>query len=92
MADARHHGVLAHVPPRGLSVDRVFFGRHVGSKALRAFVDERAPSLVVCGHIHEARGVARIGPTAIVNCGHALRGNYALVDVDEEVTVELRRA
>ena len=92
LPDARHHGILAHVPPHGLSVDRVFFGRHVGSRALRTFVDEKAPSLVVCGHIHEARGVERVGPTTVVNCGHALGGHYALVDVDRKITVELRRA
>ena len=92
LPDARHHGVLAHVPPHGLPVDRVFFGRHVGSRALRSFVDEKAPSLVVCGHIHEARGVVRVGRTTVVNCGHALRGQYALVDVDREITVELRDA
>jgi len=92
LPDAPHHGVLAHVPPHGLAVDRVFFGRHVGSKALRRFVDEKAPSLVVCGHIHEARGVVRVGPTTVVNCGHALRGHYALVDVDREIAVALRGA
>lgn len=92
LPDGRHHGVLAHVPPHGLPVDRIFLGRHVGSKALRAFVDEKAPSLVVCGHIHEARGVVQVGPTTVVNCGHALRGHYALVDVDHEITVELHDA
>jgi len=92
LPDVRHHAVLAHVPPHGLSVDRVFFGRHVGSRALRTFVEEKAPSLVVCGHIHEARGVVRVGPTTVVNCGHALRGQYALVDVHHEITVELRGA
>jgi hypothetical protein len=89
---AGRHGVLTHVPPLGLSVDRVFFGRHVGSWALREFVDQNAPSLVVCGHIHEARGIEQIGPTTIVNCGHALRGHYAVVDVDEQIAVELRLA
>jgi Icc-related predicted phosphoesterase len=89
---ARFHGVLAHAPPHGLSADRVFFGRHVGSRALRTLVDEKAPALVLCGHIHEARGVEQVGPTTIVNCGHALRGYYALIDVDERITVRLGRA
>ncbi len=92
VASARLHAVLAHVPPHGLSADRTFFGRHVGSRALRALVDEKAPALVVCGHIHEARGVEQLGRTTIVNCGHALQGYYALVDVDDRVRVRLARA
>jgi Icc-related predicted phosphoesterase len=92
VAEAAHHCVLAHVPPRGLRVDRVFFGRHVGSKALRKFVDQREPALVVCGHIHEGRGIERVGPTTVVNCGYGAKGHYALVEVGHEVQVELRRA
>jgi len=92
VTDARHRGVLAHVPPRGLSLDQVFLGRHVGSRALRTFIDQREPSLVVCGHIHESRGVERVGRTTVVNCGYAAKGEYALIDVDEQVTVTLRRA
>ena len=92
VAEARHHCVLAHVPPHGLSLDRVLFRWHAGSKALRTFVDQRGPALVVCGHIHEGRGIERIGRTTVVNCGHAAKGNYAMVEVDHEVTVELRRA
>lgn len=92
VSNARRHCVLTHVPPRGVSLDRVFFGRHVGSLALRTFVDQTRPCLVVCGHVHESRGVDRIGPTTVVNCGHAARGKYAVIELDDEVAVELRRA
>jgi Icc-related predicted phosphoesterase len=92
VADAAHHCVLAHVPPHGLKLDRVFFGRHAGSKALRTFVKQRRPALVICGHIHEGRGVERLGPTTVVNCGYGAKGHHALVEVDHEVNVELRRA
>jgi len=92
VADVARHGVLAHVPPRGRSLDRVRFGQHVGSKALRAFVDRAEPSLVLCGHIHERRGVERVGRTTMVNCGQASKGHYALVNVETEIGVELRRA
>jgi hypothetical protein len=91
VARAPRHCVLTHVPPHGLGVDRVLFGRHVGSQALRAFIERREPALVVCGHIHEARGVDRLGPTTVVNCGYGAKGHYALVELDHEVRVELRR-
>jgi Icc-related predicted phosphoesterase len=89
---AEQHCVLAHVPPHGLSLDRVFFGRHAGSRALRRFVEETEPCLVVCGHVHEGYGLEALGPTTVVNCGSAARGKYALIDLDDEVTVQLRRA
>ena len=84
---ARHHVVLAHVPPHGLSLDRTFSGQHVGSTALREFVHQTGPCLVVCGHIHEGRGVEQIGQTTIVNCGHAASGQYVLVEVGDEVRI-----
>ncbi|NQT15675.1 MAG: metallophosphoesterase family protein [Planctomycetes bacterium] len=92
VADAARHAVLAHVPPHGGSLDRVTFGRHVGSKALRAFVDRTEPSLVLCGHIHERRGIERLGEMTLVNCGQASKGHYARVDVAAEIDIELRRA
>ena len=92
VAEAEHHCVLAHAPPRGLRLDRVFLGRHVGSTALRTFVERRGPALVVCGHIHEGRGIERLGRTTVVNCGYGAKGHYAMIEVDHEVRVELRRA
>ncbi|MFH1923855.1 MAG: metallophosphoesterase [Planctomycetota bacterium] len=94
VTDAQHRCVLAHVPPYGLSLDRVLFGRHVGSKSLRTFVDRTEPALVVCGHIHESLGIEQSGRTTLVNCGQASKGHYAVVDVkgDGEVACELRRA
>ncbi|MHC4400232.1 MAG: metallophosphoesterase family protein [Planctomycetota bacterium] len=92
LSDANHHCVLAHAPPHGLSVDRVAAGRHVGSAALREFIERAEPCLVVCGHVHEGRGVETLGPTTVVNCGPAVSGNYALIEADDEIRVELRRA
>lgn len=92
VAEATTHCVLAHVPPHGTSLDQVAAGRHAGSTALREFVERTAPCLVICGHIHESRGVEQLGPTTVVNCGFGAGGSYALAHVDEVVTVELRRA
>jgi Icc-related predicted phosphoesterase len=78
-----------HAPPRGTSCDRLPNGEHVGSTAVRSFVDREQPDVVLCGHIHEARGVDRIGATQIVNPGPAGAGHYAIVDIDETVTVRL---
>ncbi|HEY4760969.1 MAG TPA: metallophosphoesterase [Thermoguttaceae bacterium] len=89
--DAKRHVVLAHVPPRGGKLDRTRFLQHAGSSALRDFVDKHQPALVVCGHIHEARGVEMFGRTTAVNCGSAASGYYAMIELDDEVHVDLRR-
>lgn len=81
--------LLIHAPPYGTKVDRIYTGRHVGSKALRRFIEERQPPLVICGHIHEARGVDEIGKTLIVNPGPLFRGYYAVIEVDGAGKIEI---
>ncbi len=85
--------VLAHPPPYDTPLDLTARGEHVGSRALRQFIEEHQPTLVVCGHIHEARGTARLGQTVVVNCGSAMDGRYAQIDLepDGQVQVQLRR-
>jgi Icc-related predicted phosphoesterase len=92
IAGCTQHILLAHVPPRGTGLDRTFAGVHAGSSAVRKFVDQRRPALVLCGHIHEARGIEKLGPTTVVNCGHGGSGSHALVEAAQEVRVELRDA
>lgn len=41
----------------------------VGSHAVRAVIEDYQPLLALSGHIHESRGVARIGRTICVNPG-----------------------
>lgn len=82
--------VLSHTPPRDTRLDRTRRGQHVGSLAVRQFVDQVQPALLLCGHIHEARGIERLGGTTIVNCGAAYEGRYAVADVKADVRVELR--
>ncbi|WP_324735926.1 YfcE family phosphodiesterase [Thermococcus sp. SY098] len=81
--------LLMHVPPYGTKVDRTFTGLHVGSKALRKFIEEKQPPLVICGHIHEARGIDEIGKTLIVNPGPLFRGHYAVIDINEGKKVSI---
>ena len=96
IAHAHRHVVLAHAPPRDGRLDRTFLGQHVGSTALRQFIEKHQPDLVVCGHVHEARGVELLGRTTVVNCGAASTGRYALVQIDLDkdvpVSAELRKA
>ncbi|NUQ61070.1 MAG: metallophosphoesterase family protein [Pirellulales bacterium] len=92
IAAARHRIVLSHPPPRGARVDRTFLLKHVGSTSLRAFIERTQPPLVLCGHIHEGRGVEQIGKTTVVNCGEAAGGYYAVADVGDQIHAEIFRA
>ncbi|WP_099210583.1 metallophosphoesterase [Thermococcus henrietii] len=75
--------ILSHVPPKDTKADRVHSGLHVGSSALREFIEEKQPPLVITGHIHEARSVDRVGETVIVNPGPLFRGYYTVVEFEE---------
>jgi Icc-related predicted phosphoesterase len=87
---ARVKVFVPHAPPRHTTVDAIMRGQHVGSAAVRSFIEQHQPDVVVCGHIHEARGVDTIGKTQIVNCGPAGKGYYAVLDIAEHVRIELR--
>jgi uncharacterized protein len=95
IAGCSRHVLLAHVPPQGLGLDRTFSGIHAGSDAVRRFIEERCPALVFCGHIHEGRGIEKLGPTIVVNCGHGGTGEHAIVEIEpgsDDPRVELRKA
>ena len=66
-------------------------GYHAGSTAVRDFIDDEQPDLVICGHIHEGRGEDLLGKSKIVNCGPSRDGCYALIDVNQEIRISLCR-
>ena len=71
--------LLTHAPPHGAR-DELPFG-HVGSKAIQKFVGR--VDLIVCGHIHEAKGLEQVGKTVVVNPGEACKGSCALIKLEE---------
>ena len=54
---------------------------------MRSFVDREQPRRRPVRHLHEARGVDRIGVGQIVNPGPAGAGHDAIVDIDDAVSV-----
>ncbi|MFN8589109.1 MAG: metallophosphoesterase [Candidatus Eisenbacteria bacterium] len=63
-----------HSPARDTHCDVTNGGHHVGSRALRAFVERHQPPLLLSGHIHESPRVTghwrdTIGATVTVNPG-----------------------
>ena len=87
--DAQVRIFCPHAPPRDTTCDLLRSGEHVGSVAVRALVDREQPDVVLCGHIHEARGTDKIGSTRVVNPGPVASGHRALVEVADAVSVSL---
>ncbi|MFZ2472683.1 MAG: metallophosphoesterase [Methanothrix sp.] len=86
ISDARIKIAVVHQPPRGAQ-DTLYNGESSGSASLRRFVEEYQPDLLLCGHIHEARGEGFIGSTRIVNVGELRQRFAALIEITDRTTV-----
>lgn len=68
--------LVCHQPPFNTKADRVIGLMHVGSKALRTFIDEVNPLACISGHIHESICIDRVGKTYVVNPGSFKEGRH----------------
>ncbi|MBF0482883.1 MAG: metallophosphoesterase family protein [Desulfovibrionaceae bacterium] len=85
--------LVCHNPPVNTAVDLAGGVNHVGSPAVRAFIERVQPDVCLTGHIHEARSLDRIGETLIVNPGNLAAGGYAVISLqDGRVTARLGQA
>jgi putative phosphoesterase len=91
LMDAQQKILISHSPPYNTEVDKVFLGRNVGSKAVREIIEKYQPDVVICGHIHESKGIDKIGKSKIVNCGPASKGNYVIINISNTINIEMRR-
>jgi hypothetical protein len=90
---ADHLLLVAHDPPRGTKADVVGGGQHVGSEAVREFIERVRPQVCLTGHIHEARSRDRLEDTIVINPGMLSRGGYAVIGLkDGKLTAELKTA
>lgn len=75
---------VTHAPPARTLVDVISTGAHVGSEAVRKFIETHQPDAAICSHIHEGRGVDELGKTKIVNSGRFPEGHCGLITIDGE--------
>jgi uncharacterized protein len=81
--DLQNKIMISHAPPFNTKTDIISSGLHVGSKAIRNFIENNKPDLCICGHIHESRAKDKIGATLLINPGMISRG-YVLINIDED--------
>jgi Icc-related predicted phosphoesterase len=65
---------VLHSPPRDTCCDMIGARAHVGSRAIREFLERQGPPLALSGHIHESPRISsswhdRVGRTVVVNPG-----------------------
>lgn len=65
---------LIHCPPYQTHCDLLYSGQHIGSAAVRRWIERRQPVLTLHGHIHESPEVSgsfsdRLGKTTVINPG-----------------------
>ncbi|MBI4009836.1 MAG: metallophosphoesterase [Candidatus Aenigmarchaeota archaeon] len=81
---------VTHAPPFNTKLDLIPSGAHVGSEAIRKFIEKNQPEVAICSHIHEARGHDVIGNTQIINCGRFPEGYCGLITIDKhKVTTKI---
>jgi Icc-related predicted phosphoesterase len=81
--------LLTHAPPYGTDADLASLNRHVGSREIRKVI-ETHPNifLSVSGHIHESPTISFLGDCCIINPGPVTRGNFAIIEIDENYAVQ----
>jgi len=70
--------LVCHQPPYGV-LDKVtakfapkhWQGKHAGSQVILDYIRKHQPKYVFCGHIHEGKGMKKIGKTEVYNLGVA---------------------
>lgn len=89
--------LVSHVPPNGiLDIAQRFGQRHIGSTAVREFIEQVEPALTLCGHCHQFGGRARENDfgTVINIASHddrGAKGRYGIIELDgDTVEYELR--
>jgi Icc-related predicted phosphoesterase len=85
---------VMHSPPYGTKCDVLFNGRHIGSAAIRRWIERHQPLLSLHGHIHESPRESgsfhdRIGETIVVNPGASGRQpHWVWIDLNDLTAIE----
>ena len=81
---------VTHAPPIRTKLDMIVSGAHVGSDAVRNFIERNQPNVAVSAHIHESRGVDEIGRTKIMNSGRFPEGYVGFIEInDSKITTKV---
>lgn len=83
--------LVTHNPPFGTRMDTTSDNKHVGSKAVRKFIEKTKPEAAFSAHIHEAMGKDKIGRTTIFYPGPIYEGRYGMIELGRTVRCSERK-
>nr|MDO8098815.1 metallophosphoesterase family protein [Candidatus Njordarchaeota archaeon] len=83
-ADPRRIVLVTHDPPFGACDLSVLTRTNAGSQGIRRIVLKWKPAAVCCGHIHEGKGIEKLGETLVVNPGSIYFRLAANLDIRNE--------
>ena len=76
--------LVTHAPPYNTEVDKIESGEHVGSQGILKSIHEFEPEINLCGHVHEAKSLSKIGfTTDVANPGMLKDNGAVLIDVKD---------
>jgi len=91
LSDPKKTVYVIHAPPFNTKLDIITTKAHVGSKAVRDFIEKEQPLLALHGHIHESPQMSgswkdKIGKTMCINVGSSYpedKLNCVIVDLED---------
>ena len=82
--------LVSHAPPLNSDADKMENGEHVGSQGIQKSIQKFQPQINLCGHIHEAKSISKIGDmTQVANPGMLKDNGAVLIDIDDGENYEL---
>lgn len=94
ITDAARTIAVIHGPPFGTNCDVLCNRQHIGSAALRRWIEQKQPRLTLHGHIHESPQMSgafadRLGNTIVINpgCDHQ-RPHLVIINLDKPSELE----
>ena len=90
--DVRKTVFVIHTPPYNTKLD-ITNMKHVGSAAVRRFIEKYQPLATLHGHVHESAGTEKIGKTICINPGQSkIKFHYITFNVyDIENSMKLEK-
>ena len=82
--------LVTHAPPFNTEADLTEGGDHVGSSGILKSIHEFEPQINICGHIHEAKSLSKIGITTdVANPGMLKNNGAVLIDIADGSTYDI---
>jgi Icc-related predicted phosphoesterase len=83
--------LVTHNPAFNTRFDEIPNNKHVGSKAIRSFIENKKPILAISAHIHERGGIDSLGDTKMFYPGPIFEGYYGIIEINENVNCEIKK-